>query len=261
MAAAKKGAKPAKKAVNEVRQSSYSSQRQRGSLDRVPTGIIEFDNMVMGGLVRKSTNLIAGSAGAGKTVFAIQYLINGIMKYDEVAMYLTFEERKDSLYEDMMEFGWDLAKYEREGKFIFLHYKPEQMMKIITDGGGVIESIISESKVRRLVIDSISSFALLYKDQLGKKEAALELFELISRWGVTCVLTSEEESSYEKTMAASLEFEVDSIIIMYHSKVKGRRIRALEILKMRGTDHSPATVEVNITKKGIEIKPGKVVDL
>ena len=239
---------------------AYSGGR-RSTIERVPTGITEFDKMVEGGLVRKSTNLIAGSAGAGKTVFAIQYLINGIEKFDEVAMYLTFEERKDSLYDDMLEFGWDLARYEKEGKFIFLHYKPEQMMKIITDGGGVIETIISESKVKRLVIDSISSFALLYKDLLGKKEAALELFYLVSKWGVTCLLTSEEESAYEKTMAASLEFEVDSIIIMYHAKVKGRRIRALEILKMRGTDHSPDTVEVDITKRGVEIRPDKVVEL
>ena len=250
---------PPKKAVRES-----SSEPERGvkrTIERVPTGIVEFDKMVQGGLVRKSTNLIAGSAGAGKTVFAIQYLVSGIEKYDEVAMYLTFEERKESLYDDMREFGWDLAKYEREGKFIFLHYKPEQMMKIITDGGGVVETIISESKVKRMVIDSITSFSLLYKDVLGKKEAALELFDLVSKWGVTCLLTSEEESAYEKTMAASLEFEVDGIIIMYHAKLKGKRIRALEILKMRGTDHSPDTVEVDITKRGLEIKPDKIVDL
>ncbi len=262
MAQSKKGKNPSKKSAGgKDCAKAGSGVKLKSFIDRVPTGIVEFDKMVQGGLVRKSTNLIAGSAGAGKTVLAMQYLINGIVKYDEVAMYLTFEERKESLYEDMREFGWDLAKYEREGKFIFLHYKPEQMMKIITDGGGVIETIISESKVKRLVIDSITSFALLYKDVLGKKEAALELFELVSKWGVTCLLTSEEESSYEKTMAASLEFEVDSIIIMYHAKIKGRRMRAIEILKMRGTDHSPNTVELDISKKGIEIKPNKIVNL
>jgi circadian clock protein KaiC len=135
------------------------------------------------------------------------------------------------------------------------------MMKIITDGGGIIETIISESKVKRLVIDSITSFALLYKDVLGKKEAALDLFELITKWGVTCLMTSEEVSSYENTMAATLEFEVDSIILMYHSKKKGGRVRSLEILKMRGTNHSQDTVIVNITKSGISLNPSKKVEM
>lgn len=230
-------------------------------LTRIPTGIAEFDKLVGGGFVKKSNNLVAGSAGSGKTIFAIEYLIRGIRQYGEVGMYLTFEERKESLYEDMMEFGWDLATYEREGKFIFLHYKPEQMMKIITEGGGVIDSIIQDSKVKRLVIDSITSFALLYKDALAKKEAALGLFELISKWGVTCLMTSEEESPYEKTMAATLEFEVDSIILMYHLKVGGKRERAIEILKMRGTDHSQNTVLLDITNDGIKIDPSRVIKI
>jgi circadian clock protein KaiC len=233
--------------------------KKQQKIERVPTGITGFDKLIDGGFVKRSTNLIAGSAGSGKTLFAIEYLLRGIEKYGEVVMYLTFEERKESLYEDILEFGWDLEKYEREGKFIFLRYKPEQMMKIITDGGGVIESIISDSKVTRLVIDSITSFTLLYKDALSKKEAALTLFELIAKWGVTCLMTSEEESPYEQTMVASLEFEVDGIILMYHKKVGSKRIRALEVLKMRGTNHSQATMGMEITKEGTKIMPNKLI--
>jgi circadian clock protein KaiC len=247
------------KTTKTAKQPADISEAKSSKLTRVPTGIREFDKMVGGGFVRRSNNLIAGSAGSGKTIFAIEYLVRGITEYNEVGMYLTFEERKESLYEDMMEFGWDLAKLESEGKFIFLHYKPEQMMKIITEGGGVIESIMQDSKVKRLVIDSITSFALLYKDTLAKKEAALGLFELISKWGVTCLMTSEEESAYEKTMAATLEFEVDSIILMYHIKVEGKRERAIEILKMRGTNHSQDTVLLDITKQGIKIDQSRII--
>jgi KaiC/GvpD/RAD55 family RecA-like ATPase len=71
-------------------------------------------------------------------------------------------------------------------------------------------------------------------------------------------MTSEEESPYEYTMAATLEFEVDSIILMYHRRLKGERIRAIEILKMRGTDHSEKTLMVEITKQGIKIDPSKL---
>jgi circadian clock protein KaiC len=259
MPPAKKTAKPAKKAESPFQR--YQPPEKPRSIVRKPTGIADFDKLVQGGLIEGSTNLIAGTAGSGKTIFAMEYLIKGIEKCGEAGMYLTFEERKESLYEDMYEFGWDLAKLEREGKFVFLRYKPAQIMNIINEGGGVIETIIHESKIKRLVIDSITSFTLLYKDELAKKEAALALFELIAKWGVTCLLTSEDESPYEKTIVASLEFEVDGIILAYHIKRKGVRTRALEIVKMRGTNHSQSTMQLEISKDGIRIRADKIVNI
>ena len=227
--------------------------------NRVPTAIPNFDKLIEGGFQKESINLIAGGAGTGKTIFAIQFLVNGIEKYNEPGMYITFEERKNKLYKDMLEFGWDLAKYEKDGKFVFLNYKPAQVKKVLVEGGGVIDTIIRESKIKRLVIDSISSFTLLYTEELAKKQAALQLFELISKWGLTAMLTSQDESPYEGTIIAALEFEVDGIILMYHVKKKATRVRALEILKMRGTRHSEATMHLEITSKGIRINPEELV--
>ena len=232
---------------------------KKTSEERVPTGIPNFDKLIEGGFQRESINLIAGGAGSGKTIFAIQYLINGIEKYNEPGMYITFEERKNKLYKDMLEFGWDLAKYEKEGKFVFLNYKPAQVKRVLVEGGGVIETIITESKIKRLVIDSISSFILLYTEELSKKQAALQLFELISKWGLTALITSQDEVPHEGTIIAALEFEVDGIILVYHVKKKAARIRAIEILKMRGTRHSEATIQCEITSEGIRVNPEEFV--
>ncbi len=226
---------------------------------RVPTGIPRFDSLIGGGLREKSINLVAGSAGAGKTIFAIEYLVKGIELFNEPGMYITFEERKDQLYRDMLEFGWDLAKYEKEGKFIFLKYKPAQVKKVLIEGGGIIETLITESKIKRLVIDSISSFVLLYEDELSKKQAALGLFDLISKWDLTAILTSEGASPYDGTIIAALEFEVDGIILLYHIKQRGKRIRAIEIIKMRGTHHSESTMLMEVAEEGIRITPEEIV--
>lgn len=226
---------------------------------RVRTGVPRFDSLIGGGLREKSINLIAGSAGCGKTIFSIEYLVKGIEQFDEPGMYITFEERKDQLYRDMMEFGWDLAKYEKEGKFVFLKYKPAQVKKVLIEGGGIIETLITESKVKRLVIDSISSFVLLYEDELAKKQAALGLFDLISKWDLTAVITSEANSPNKGTIIAALEFEADGIILLYHVKQRGKRIRALEIIKMRGTHHSESTMLMEITQQGIKITPEEIV--
>lgn len=228
-------------------------------LTRISTGITGLDPLIQGGFKKDSVNLVAGGAGSGKTIFAIQFLVEGIAKHNEPAIYITFEERKKKLYEDMMEFGWDLEKYENEEKFVFLEYTPEQVKKVLIEGGGIIDSIIHKLKARRLVIDSISSFILLYKNELAQKESSLALFELINRWGCTAVLTAQSEVIEEKAVMAPLEFEVDGIILLYYMKHKGKRQRAIEILKMRGTKHPSSTYSFEIGKKGMEIHPAKIV--
>lgn len=228
-------------------------------IKRVSTGIPDLDRLIDGGFKRNSVNLVAGGAGSGKTIFGMQFIIDGIKK-GEPGIYITFEEKKEKVYEDMLVFGWDLAKYEEEGKFVFLEYTPEQVKKILTEGGGIVEAIIEKIKVRRIVIDSITSFALLYEDELTKKEAALALFELISEWNCTGILTSQDESRDGHTITAAMEFEADGILVLYHFKKKGVRKRALEILKMRGTKIPEKTIALEITNKGIVVNPKKVED-
>lgn len=228
-------------------------------MKRIPIGIEKLDSLIGGGVIKNSINLIAGGAGTGKTIFAIQSLISGIKKYNEPGVYLTFEEKKKKTYADMLTFGWDLARYEKEGKFAYLEYTPEQVKKILVEGGGIVETIIEKLKAKRIVIDSVTSFALLYEDELTKKEAALSLFELIDKWDCTGFLTSQDTRIDHETISAALEFEVDSIFILYHVKKKGIRQRAIEVLKMRGTKIPEKTFAMNITNKGIVVNPKKIV--
>ena len=108
-----------------------------------------------------------------------------------------------------------------------------------------------------MVIDSVTSFSLLYQDELAKKEAGLALFELINKWGCTAVLTAQAEAKKQELVSSSLEFEADSIILLYHFKDKGKRVRALEILKMRGTRHTNKTMEAEISGSGLIVRPNK----
>ena len=228
------------------------------TIKRIGSGVPNLDKLIGGGLKKNSINLVAGSAGCGKSIFAMQFIMEGL-RNKEPGIYITFEEKKQKFYEDMLEFGWNLAKYEDNGLFVFLEYSPEQVKKILTEGGGIVESIIEKMKAKRLVIDSITSFTLLYEDELTKKEASLSLFELIEKWDCTALLTSEDESKDDHIISAALEFEVDGIIILYHVKKMGVRVRALEILKMRGTKIPEKTIALNFTNKGIQIDPTKIV--
>ncbi len=237
---------------------SKNSKVYHKKTDRTHAHIPGLDSLIGGGFKKNSINLVVGGAGSGKTIFALQFLVRGIIEDNETGIYITFEEKKEEIYENMSAFGWDLDKLEKQGKLIFLEYSPEQVRKMLLEGGGLIENIISKHNIKRLVIDSITSFTLLYKDELAKKEAALALFGLIRDWNCTAMLT-EEIADFEKNEKGGLEFEVDSIIILYHKREKGIRKRAVEVLKMRGTTHAGKTLFLDITQKGIVINPNKIV--
>lgn len=220
---------------------------------RLSSGIPNFDSLIQGGFEKDSINLIVGSLGTGKTIFATQFLVDG-MKKGEKCLYVTFEEKKEQFYKNMKKLGWDLQDYEKKGLFIFLEYTPSKVKTMLDEGGGAIETEILRNKITRIVIDSITSFELLFETELAKREASLALFGMIREWNCTCLLTYEQESDSNYSNSNVLEFETDSIIKLNYLIQKNKRIRCLEILKMRGTKHSEYLYPFEITSKGIIVK-------
>lgn len=238
---------------------SLSTMKLSGKVKgRLPTGVINLDPLIQGGLKQGSITLVTGDAGSGKTILTLQFIYQGL-RQGEACLYLTFEEKKEKLYGDMVAFNMDFRKYEERKKFFYLEYSPEQVKSLIEEGGGTIDQLISKKKITRLVIDSITSFSLLYQDELSKKEAGLALFELINKWGCTAVLTSQAEARGYSLESSSLEFEADCIILLYHFREQGHRTRCLEILKMRGTKHANKTMRVEITADGLVVHPNEII--
>ncbi len=239
------------KKSHTIKKTKSSSDSE--SYKRLPSGIPNFDRLIEGGFQKNSTNMIVGGAGSGKSIFATQFLVEGLKK-GEKCLYVTFEEKKKRFYKNMLEFNWDLEAYEKKDLFTFLEYTPIKVKAMLEEGGGSIETIVLSKKITRIVIDSITSFALLFKDELERREAALGLFNMIRKWSCTSLLTLEEEQSEKETVSKSLEFESDSIIILYFIREREQRKRYLEILKMRGTMHSKKIYHFAIGKRGIEIE-------
>jgi circadian clock protein KaiC len=226
-------------------------EKKNFKINRIRSGIPGFDNLIEKGFIENSVNLVVGTSGSGKTIFTTQFLIEGI-KNNENALYITFEEKREEFYSNMREFGWDLEKYEKEGKFVFLEYNPEKVRSMLDEGGGAIENIVIKSKIKRIVLDSVTAFALLFEDELKRREQALALFDIIRKWGCTSLLTLQENPLERKGgPSSSLEFEADGIILVYFVIEGQKRKRLLEVLKMRGTNHSTELHELKITSKGI----------
>src|SRR3989344_1361746 len=141
---------------------------------RAYTNIPNFDRLIGGGFEKDTANLLVGGSGSGKTIFAMQFLVEA-MKKGERCLYVTFEEKKEQFYHNMAEFGWFLEEFEKKGLFTFLEYTPMKVKTMLEEGGGAIESIIIKKKIQRMVLDSIKSFELLFDNELEKREAALNL--------------------------------------------------------------------------------------
>lgn len=232
-------------------------KKESKSLQRIPTNIPNFDKLIGGGFEKSSANIIAGGAGSGKTIFATQFLVGG-MKKGEKCLYVTFEEKKEHFYKNMLRFGWDLEDYEKKKLFTFLEYSPVKVKTMLDEGGGTIESAILRQGITRVVIDSITSFALLFDKEIEKREAALDLFNMISGWNCTSLLTLEEDPLGTKELTSkAIEFESDSIILIYFPSERGERIRYLEILKMRGVAHSKKVHKFDIGNNGISVSSGQ----
>lgn len=220
--------------------------------ERVSTGIKEIDKISEGGFEENSTNLVIGDGGSGKTIFGVQFLMEGIKK-GEKCLYITFEEKKSDFYLNMEKIGFDLKKSEKEEKFFFIEYTPEKVKSMLEEGGGVIESLILRKKIKRVVIDSMTSFGLLFENDLDKRQSLLSLFNMLKKWECTTLLTYEGDTQNNKIAPDVLELESDSIIIFYYARGEKERERHLEILKMRGTKHSSQLYRFSIGKGGIII--------
>lgn len=239
----------------QIEKAEKIKEKIKAKEERTKTGINGLDEVMGGGFEEDSINIVCGGPGSGKTIFALQFLINGAEKYNEPGVYITFEESKNKIIKHMKEFGWDIKGLENKGKLEIIEYTPEHVKKLLTEGGGEVDLAVEKIKAKRIVIDSLTAFALLFKDELARMEAFLDLFKLIQKWECTALLISEEEQDIEKHHASTIEFEVDGIVLLYNLRKDDVRKRALEILKLRGTQHSNKLFPMKITNKGINIYP------
>lgn len=230
-----------------------------GRLDRVASGIEGLDELIEGGFERNSVILVCGDAGTGKTTFALQFLYNGIMKYNEPGIFITFEESKSSLYKHVSNYGWDLEGLENKGKFAVVEYRPHQIAELLREGGGAIRDVIESIKAKRIAVDSLTSYSMLFKTPYESREAILTLFNILRSWKCTSMVISEVTANFDRRDNIGVEFLTDAALLLYYSRQDGSKIRALEILKMRGTRHIDKICPIRFDKDGIVVFPKESV--
>jgi circadian clock protein KaiC len=220
---------------------------------RKSIGISRLDDLIEGGILEETIVMVEGDAGTGKSTMAVQYLLAGINAGDK-CIYVSVDEAKKSLYRNMGRFGFRLDEHDNAGMLLFHEFKPHQMRDFLDKGMLGIEEQIMQMKPKRLVLDSITAFALLYDSEAKQRTAVHNLFEKIRNWGLTTIIVAE---AAEENQQFGLRYLVDGWIRLSRKKVGQERVRTVEVLKMRGTKHDTNEIVYRIEKNGINLYPNE----
>ncbi len=225
-------------------------------MKRVKTHIQGFDELIEGGFVEGSTNLVVGSSGTGKTIFSLEYIYNGCKKEKEIGIYFTFEEKRDDLINQARQFGWDLESLEKKGKLKIISLGFEDISKNTTKE---IMEIVNGVKAKRIVIDSISTLAYLTPNKScdkhsceleTKKFVYLFIAKLRELKGVTTLLISQKDKGGIRTIA---EYLCEGIVNIKYETLGGNFSRNMTVRKMRKTKNNEDLHPMEISNKGIII--------
>jgi len=222
-------------------------------VQKLATGIPSFDLIAKGGLPEGRTTLLSGTAGSGKTVFAVQFLAAGIAS-GQPGVFVTFEESAKDIRQNMLSFGWDLAEWERSGTLAMVDASPDPHVETVESGTfdlsallARVQHAVQRSGAKRVALDSLGAVFSQFSDQAVVRKELFRIAWALKSMGVTSLLTAERTMDYGPVARFGVEeFIADNVMILRNVLEDENRRRTIEILKFRGTDHQKGQFPLTI---------------
>ena len=243
-----------------IRQNRRNRHKPLESLKKERTGIPGFDEITRGGLPAGRPTLICGSAGAGKTLFAMEFLVRGATHFDEPGVFISFEETSEELATNVASLGFDVNQLIEDKKLV-LDYVFIERSEIEETGEYDLEGLflrlgyaIDSIGAKRIVLDTLEAlFSALPNEAIIRAELR-RLFRWLKQKGVTAVITCERGEG-RLTRYGLEEYVADCVILLdnrVHNQISTRRMR---IIKYRGTSHGTNEYPFLIDEKGFSVLP------
>jgi len=215
-------------------------------------GITGLDEMLYGGLTEGTITLISGGTGTGKTVLALKFLLDGVEK-GEKGLFFSFEEPVSQLIDNARHLGWETDKYLADGRLDIKFVSPIELD--IDKHAFEILDMVSNKKVDRFVIDSISSFESSVSDIQKYKDYLWAIGQQLKRRNITTIFTGLNEDLFSPASVTKDQISLltDNIIILRYVEENSSIKKVLGILKARGTNHDRDLREYEITPNGINV--------
>ena len=229
-------------------------------LEKAPSGIAGLDEITLGGLPRGRATLICGSAGCGKTMLGIEFLVKGARDYSEPGVFVAFEETKNELVVNAASLDFDLGKLVREGKLAIdhVHVDPNE---IAETGDYDLEGLFIRLKyaiesvgAKRVVLDTIETLFSGFSNTVLLRAEIRRLFQYLKSFGVTAIITGERGEN-SLTRFGLEEYVADCVILLDHRVADQITTRSLRIVKYRGSSHGTNEYPFIIDEQGFSVLP------
>lgn len=229
-------------------------------LPKALTGIQGLDEITGGGLPKGRTTLVCGSAGCGKTMFAMEFLIRGAQQYGEPGVFVSFEESAEDLAQNVASMGFDLKALATRRKLLIDHVRVVRS-EIEETGNFDLEGLfirvglaIDSIGAKRVVLDTLEALFGGFSNTGILRAELRRLFEWLKQKGVTAIVTGERGDG-TLTRHGLEEYVSDCVILLDHRVVNQLTARRLRIVKYRGSVHGTDEYPFLIREKGISVVP------
>jgi circadian clock protein KaiC len=224
---------------------------------KTPTGIEGFDDITGGGLPLGRTSIIMGGPGSGKTVFALQTLVNGARLCGERGIFVAFEENSRNIIANAASFGWDLPD---EDRLLFLDagMSPDVVQTGRFDVGALLSGIrtkFAENRATRIVFDSIDVLLALLDDPFTERQELYRIQDWLAANEVTGIITARAtgDGGSGTTGYSFLEFMADCVVHLGQYATGGIAHRALQVSKYRGSAVHEGVFPLVIGNTGLNV--------
>lgn len=229
-------------------------------LRKAPSGVEGLDEITYGGLPHGRPTLVCGSAGCGKTLFGVQFLVRGILDHDEPGVFMSFEESAAEIAQNVRSLNWDLDQFELDRKLAIDHVRiePSEIQEAGAydlDGlfirlGAAIDSV----GAKRVVLDTLEVLFSAFKDQTSLRAELRRLFRWLKEREVTTVITAERGEG-ALTRHGLEEYVSDCVILLDHRVIDQLSTRRMRVVKYRGSAHSSDECPFIIDEGGFQALP------
>lgn len=236
-------------------------------LERQEVGIPGFDVVAGGGLPRGRTTLVAGTSGAGKTLFGLQFLTAGARRFGQTGALVTFEERPEDLFANVESLGWNLRGLVKAGRLAVVDATPGDEM--VESGRYDFEALaarirhaVEKVAAERLFIDALDAVFAEFADAGHVRHELARVVRSLRALAVTTLISVERTEEYGPVARRGVEeFVADGVVILRNALDKGNRRRTLEVLKLRGGQHRKGQYPYVIDPRGgVEVVPVSVIE-
>ena len=229
-------------------------------MNRVKTGIYGFDNLLEVGFPNPSSILLTGPAGAGKSIFSLQYFYNGVKLYNEPGFMVGIESYENDYQWYAERFNWDLTDLQKKNKLIFSSYDPIEFSKfeLRTLHSEIIlqlNKVIDQIGAKRIVFDSITPLAQAINDKSKFRTLLYYISRSLKKKGCTTLFVTERAHDSPGLTEYGIEpFVLDGVVDLSFTPGKDSLNQTLMVRKMVATQFPMAKYLIDISeKKGMQL--------